>query len=215
MIGSSTLFIKNNDKYEAHIFGGFFTHDFLNDALKRKISPFKSMEINTRKWGKAEVEDISFEEIIQVLKSRSINPKDKNYHKLCGDGIYLLDKDSKKLYSQKFVGRERQAEFEEMTPIQEKIRVYSIPEGYKKRNNNSKIQDSDLILHPEFDCLQPVYQYEPKMVGKKYIKNNQRPVFRQVWKYDETYDSWLKGYFKRQIKKYKKENFSNISQNNP
>lgn len=108
MIGSSTLIVKRNSKYELHVVGGgvgiYMMH---SDCKDRGVSPFSIVRDALERWGEPEQSDLTVEEVIRVADAVgclwSGNEKefgnDPRYHKFAGDGVQLLDLDTSSYFT--------------------------------------------------------------------------------------------------------------------
>lgn len=95
MIGSCTMIVKSESRYELHTFGGglsFFM--FLNSCKDDGISPFETISKSVKDWKNAEKNGLTEEEIIEVADATTINEGQPGYSKYAGDGVYLLNLDA-------------------------------------------------------------------------------------------------------------------------
>jgi hypothetical protein len=103
MIGSSTLIVKSESKYDLHVFGsGLGMYMLTEDCKRQGISPFSKMRHTVEKWGEADKSNLTEEEVIQVADAshcRKDHMATPGYSEFAGDGVYLLDLDSNSFYS--------------------------------------------------------------------------------------------------------------------
>ena len=99
MIGSSTLFIKRNNRYHVLVIQNFLTFgDFVaRYCRKNKISLFEYFKrlVESREHGYS-AKDISRQKINDIISSTNCcSPQNEGYNKFCGDDYGLVDFDSK------------------------------------------------------------------------------------------------------------------------
>ena len=107
MIGSSTLIVKRNSKYELHVIGGGLSTYFMHEDCKtRGVSPFSIVRDAVENWGPPEKSDLTEAEVIRVADASghlwSGNQEHKDnpaYSEFAGDGVQLLDLDSSSYYT--------------------------------------------------------------------------------------------------------------------
>lgn len=101
MIGLNTIIIKQGDHICAHRIGMFFQHDIVNGAKKRRVTQYQLIASSVKKWGKPDADNLTIADI-ETIASAQTDDENYNqkygklrYHKLAGDGVYLLDMDAK------------------------------------------------------------------------------------------------------------------------
>ncbi len=121
MIGSSTLVVKENGKFNIHIFGGLGGYDYYG-SLDKGMTPYDEMvrdEAAMRLKGYDNQDEITQSVVDEIEKCCHCNEKEKKsspgYSRWAGDGIYLLDMDAKKLFRQVKTEKRKDRHWEEIT----------------------------------------------------------------------------------------------------